>query len=85
MQVLGRGRERIGQKGHHCPHTPQELGVSPAALGDELDQAVRWGRIEAGGAGRGGQAMPGTTGSRPSRALYKLSLLLSNILSQCSR
>lgn len=55
MQVPGQGRERTGWKGHHCPHTPQELGLSPAALGDELDKAIRQGRQRQEERGVGGR------------------------------
>lgn len=42
-----KGRSRLEGTCH--PHTSQQLGLSPAAVGDDSDEAVRWDRAAAGG------------------------------------
>lgn len=59
-----KGKSRLEGAGR--PHTSQQLGLSPAAVGDNSDETVRWDKAKAEGGGLGrvrwepipGPAMP---------------------------
>lgn len=42
-----KGKSRLEGTGR--PHIPQQLGLSPAAVGDDSDETIRWDRAKAGG------------------------------------